>query len=199
MNEKLVIRLLNYFLLIAFAAMLIGIEFFFELNNEDLNQEIVAAAVQYNSALSGDVSSANTALPLTDLRNKIVIMFGVLTLVVAIVMMMFIKNITMPLCKMADVAQRINEGDLSQTIPVESNDEIGQVGAAINELTSNLQEVASFTAMTSAEALAKINVLAESLKTRPPSEEDIHDIKQSLESLVQFVDSFTLLQTDIAK
>ncbi len=177
MNEKLVIRLLNYFLLIAFAAMLIGVEFFFELTNAD----------------------SSAPLSITELRNKIVIMFGVLTLVVAIVMMMFIKNITMPLCKMADVAQRINEGDLSQIVPVETNDEIGQVGVAINELTSNLQEVASFTAMTSAETLAKINALKETVKSKSPSLEEIEDIKQSLESLIQFVSSFELLQTDIAK
>lgn len=176
MNEKLVVRLLNYFLLIAFAAMLIGAEFYFELS---------------------DAESAS--LTLTELRNKIVIMFGVLTLVVAIVMMMFIKNITMPLCKMADVAQRINEGDLSQVIDVETNDEIGQVGTAINELTSNLQEVASFTAMTSSETLDKINALSDKLKSTSTNDVDMNDIKQSLESLVQFVNSFELLQTDIAK
>ena len=199
MNEKLVIRLLNYFLLIAFAAMLIGVEFYFELTDAGLNQKICAAIDQSTVSVIPSINADSSPLPLTELRNKIVIMFGVLTLVVAIVMMMFIKNITMPLCKMADVAQRINEGDLSQIVPIETNDEIGQVGVAINELTSNLQEVASFTAMTSAETLAKINALSDTLKTKSPSVEEINDIKQSLESLAQFVNSFELLQTDIAK
>lgn len=199
MNEKLVLRLLNYFFLIAFAAMLIGVEFFFELNDADLNQEICLVAEPTTNNILPGVDSDSSALPLTKLRNKIVTMFGVLTLVVAIVMMMFIKNITMPLCKMADVAQRINQGDLSQIVPIETNDEIGQVGVAINELTSNLQEVASYTAMTSAETLAKINALNITLKSGQPSAEEINDIKHSLESLIQFVNSFELLQTDIAK
>ncbi|MDH5327765.1 MAG: HAMP domain-containing protein [Gammaproteobacteria bacterium] len=186
MNNKLQTRLINYFLLIAFAAMLIGVEFYFEMNRTGLQTEMCAVPAH---ATDDAVSQ-----PLINLRNKVVIMFGVLTLVVAIVLMMFIKNITHPLQKMADVAAKINEGDLSQVVPIETGDEIGQVGTAINELTSNLQEVAKFTATTTMEAIDRLNQLIEA---KPDNTEALSDMKDHLKTLCHFVDSFTLLHTDI--
>lgn len=197
MTGKLETRLLNYFLLIAFAAMLIGVEFFFEMNRSGLSQEICRIAEQQSGDGLHETGTTASSSPLSGLRNKIVIMFGVLTLVVAIVMTMFIKNITMPLCKMANVARRINEGDLSQIVPVESEDEIGQVGTAINELTSNLQEVTAFAATTAMETLNKINVLSDTIKSGSSSPKELKEIKRNLESLIEFVDSFKLLHTDI--
>lgn len=191
MFGKLEIKLLNYFFLIAFAALLIGVEFYFELSGANLDLGFPNDSPAVGSETSGDYAKVS----LHELRTKIVTMFGVLTVVVAIVLMMFIKNITMPLCKMVEVAQRINAGDLSQTIAIDSKDEIGQVGTAINELTSNLQEVAAFTATTATEALNKIDGLID----RTASNEDINNIKSDLQSLIRFVDSFKLLQTDITK
>ena len=196
MTHRLEIRLLNYFLLIALAAIMIGIEFFFEMGQDDLKQRICSTPVQ-------NISESITLNPdesptLTTLRNKIVIMFGVLTIVVAIVMTMFIKNITMPLQKMADAARYINEGDLSHVIEVNTQDEIGMVGKAINELTSNLQECASFTCITATETLNKINALEIKLKSKTElSDNDLKDIQLSLQTLIEFADSFQLLHTDI--
>lgn len=171
---------MHYFLLIAMAAIMIGIEFYFEMDRADLPAQICAADAAPGEALD-------------QLRNKIVIMFGVLTLVVAIVLMMFIKNITQPLQRMADVAKRINEGDLSQVVEVEHKDEIGQVGETINDLTSNLQEVAAFTSATGAEILEKLDALSQRLEREgKPVPEELGEIRENLDSLHGFVESFKL-------
>ena len=190
MNGKLETRLINYFLLIAFAAVLIGVEFFFEMNKSGLQEQICSVPGTAAPLLDGDTSISQ---PLVDLRNKVVIMFAVLTLVVAIVLMMFIKNITHPLQKMADVAKLVNEGDLSQVVPIETEDEIGQLGTAINELTSNLQEVAKFTATTTMESITQLDQML----AANPDKDELANIKDKLKMLCQFVDSFTLLHTDI--
>jgi methyl-accepting chemotaxis protein len=180
MNRSLEVRLLHYFLLIAMAAIMIGIEFYFEMDRADLTKQICSLEAAPGEALD-------------HLRNKIVIMFGVLTLVVAIVLMMFIKNITQPLQKMAVVAKRINEGDLSQMVEVEHKDEIGQVGETINDLTSNLQEVAAFTSATGAEILEKLDALSERLeKEGKPVPGEITEVRENLASLHGFVESFKL-------
>ena len=185
MARRLEIRLLHYFALITLAAIMIGVEFYFEMNRPDLQAEICQVAAQ------GEPDGNDG---LAHLRNKIVIMFGVLTLVVAIVLMMFIKNITTPLLKMVTVAKLINEGDLSQVIQVESNDEIGQVGNTINDLTSNIQEVAAFTSVSAGEALEQLAVLQERLASGDEvSPEELIEIRMSLASLKDFVDSFKLL------
>lgn len=181
MNSKLELRLLNYFLLIAFATILIGIEFYFELDNEHGRQI-------YN----------DTTQSLDNLRNKILVMFLLLSIVVAIVLTMFIKNITSPLCQMAIVARQINEGDLTQTITIDNHDEIGEVGLAINELANNLHEVAAFTTTTANESLISLNRLQE-LGVAGNSEiaTTISSIENSLLSMKNFVSTFKLLDTDI--
>ncbi len=173
-KRGLEIRLLNYFLLITIAAMMIGVEFFFEMNRDDLVQEICQAV---NDA------------PLQHLRNKIVIMFGVLTLVVAIVLMMFIKNITWPLQHMVDVAERINSGDLSQSVEIKTQDELGQLGTAINDLTSNLQEIAVFSTATSNAMQQHLQALSARLDD-PEAQREIQAIRSELQSLREFISLF---------
>ena len=192
MTRRLEIRLLNYFSLIVLAASIIAIEFFVEINSPEL--------------LSGICNTSITQPPqvfcenLLNLRNKIVIMLGILTVVVAIIMLMFIKNISIPLKKMAVAAQKINDGDLTQIITIETQDEIGLVGTAINELTSNLQEVAALTSSTAHYALKDIEAIRKKAKNKQlPSDADINDLQHQLNVLNDFVDSFQLLQTDINK
>jgi len=200
-TRQLELRLLNYFLLIAIAAMMIGVEFYFEMSRTEIKQEICLAPETLDPGLNN-----NTEIPITDtgspalttLRNKIVVMFGVLTLVVAIVMMMFVKNITNPLLRMLDVARKISDGDLSKVITIESDDEIGQIGTVINDLTSNFQEIATSTSSMINAIESKLDTLSSEI----PKEDNaciaqIHNIKRDLDILRSFVDSFDLLETEL--
>lgn len=182
--SKLELRMLNYFMLIAVAAILIGIEFYFELSASHGKEICNLHSAQEH--LQDDFN------PLNSIRTKIMVMFALLSVVIAIVLFMFMQNITLPLCKMVEVAKHINEGDLSQTIELDNHDEISEVGSAINELTSNLQEVATFTSLTATEAIESI----QKLKNLNPTDSDlkiiINDIEQNLESMSSFVNSFKL-------
>ncbi len=195
-TQKLELFLLNYFFLIAIAAMMIGVEFYFEMSKPGLKQEICAVQTVLTEDTNTDSIEESPAL--SNLRNKIVVMFGVLTIVMAIVMMMFVKNITHPLQRTLDTAKLINDGDLSQVIKIESNDEVGQLGIVINELTSNFQEIATSTSVMINAIESRIETLSKLLEDEVPgSAEQITLIKQDLDALRAFVDSFNLLQTDI--
>ncbi|KOR29509.1 hypothetical protein TI03_02125 [Achromatium sp. WMS1] len=179
MKRGLEIKLLNYFLLITIAAMMIGVEFFFEMSKTDLVTEICDLA-----------NMSIISKPLLNLRNKIVIMFGVLTIVVAIVLMMFIRNITWPLQNMVNVAKKINEGDLSQVIKIKSKDELEQLAIAINDLTRNLQEIAIFTATTSNIVNNRINAIAAQKGQTTATITELKAIVTDLEALREFVSLF---------
>ncbi|NOQ79581.1 MAG: HAMP domain-containing protein [Gammaproteobacteria bacterium] len=201
--RKLELCLLNYFLLIAIAAMMIGVEFYFEMSKPGLTQDICSIPTTANESITAEVLVTNPdelSPVLSDLRNKIAIMFGVLTIVVAIVMMMFVKNITRPLQRTLDTARLINDGDLSQVIKIEAHDEVGQLGTVINELTSNFQEIASSTLAMINEIESRIDTLSISLADNSSgSAEQITQIKQELSALHAFIDAFNLLQTDITE
>lgn len=186
--SKLESRMLNYFMLIAVAAVLIGIEFYFELSAHH-GKEIC-------SLHSAQEHLQDNFNPLNSIRTKIMVMFALLSVVIAIVLFMFMQNITLPLSKMVKVAKHINEGDLSQTIELDNHDEISEVGSAINELASNLQEVATFTSLTATEAIDSIH----KLKNLNPADSDfkniINDIEQNLESMSSFVNAFKLFRAE---
>jgi len=196
--QKLELCLLNYFLLIAIAAMMIGVEFYFEMGKPGLKQDICMNPTAIAEANNIDPEEESPVL--ANLRNKIVVMFGVLTIVVAIVMMMFVKNITRPLLRTLNSAKLINDGDLSQVIKVEAYDEVGQLGMVINELTSNFQEIASSTSVMINEIDSRLDALSKSLADDvPDSVEQITLIRQDIDALRTFIDSFNLLQTDISE
>ncbi|MDH5388605.1 MAG: methyl-accepting chemotaxis protein [Gammaproteobacteria bacterium] len=194
-TQKLETILLNYFLLIAIAAMMIGVEFYFEMGRPGLQQDICVNT----TAITDSINSTLYESPaLSSLRNKIVVMFGVLTIVMAIVMMMFVKNITRPLQRTLDTAELINDGDLSQVIKIETHDEVGQLGVVINELTSNFQEIASSTSGMINAIESRIDDLSKTLDDNASdSTKQISLIRHELDSLRMFIDSFNLLETDI--
>ncbi len=200
MAHRLEIRLLNYILLITIAALMIGVEFYFELSQPDLREELIANIEHALQTNSPSLIDDQTFAPISKLRNKIVIMFGVLTIVVGIVSMMFIRNITTPLQKMVNVAQQINEGDLSQVIEIDSRDEIAQLGMTINDLTSNLQEIAAYTSHSSQDILRKLDSCIVKVKEgNPPDFEKMCAVHNDLEALIDVSNSFTLLKTDLNK
>ncbi|MDH5570205.1 MAG: HAMP domain-containing protein [Gammaproteobacteria bacterium] len=176
---------------------MIGIEFYFEMSKPDLEATICGNTYSYQQEPALLNEQSNTSL--SNLRNKILIMFVVLTIVVAIVMTMFIKNITTPLQKMSDAAKLINNGDLSQVIDVETRDEIGQLAAALNELTSNLQECSTFTSSTATRAIEQLKQIQSNLNHNSDLYIQIDDLKSIIESLIEFTSSFTILGTDINK
>ena len=197
-SKKLELSLLNYFLLIAIAAVMIGIEFYFEMSKAGLTQDICTSQTAISKTIDPEMEELSPAL--SNLRNKIVVMFGVLTFVVAIVIMMFVKNITRPLQRTLDTAKLINDGDLSQVIRIEAHDEVGQLGIVINELTSNFQEIATSTSAMINAIESRLDTLSESLAdSNPDNTEQITMIRQELDALHSFVDSFNLLQTDISE
>lgn len=195
-TQKLELFLLNYFLLIAIAAMMIGVEFYFEMSKPGLQQDICAITSTMTENIDTDLQVESAAL--LNLRNKIVVMFGVLTIVMAIVMMMFVKNITHPLQRTLDTAKLINDGDLSQVIKIETHDEVGQLGIVINELTSNFQEIATSTSVMINAIESRIETLSKLLEDGVPGgAEQIALVRNDLDALRAFIDSFNLLQTDI--
>lgn len=198
MKRGLELKLLNYFLLITLAALMIGVEFVFELNDPTIRHEIFHNVEQAILTMNADSIDDLTFAPLLHLRNKIVIMFGVFTVVVAIVLMMFIRNITTPLQRMVNVAKDINDGDLSQIIPIESGDEIGHLGLAINELTSNLQEITAFSYLSSEKMINELNELKTELnQTFPALVPQIVSLEKQARSLNEFAGAFELLKIDL--
>ena len=60
-------------------------------------------------------------------------------LVVALLGVYFVKSICVPLGRIGSTAKKLAKGDFSERIPVTSNDEIGQLSRAFNEMADELE------------------------------------------------------------
>jgi nitrate/nitrite-specific signal transduction histidine kinase len=127
-----------YILLIGFAALLVASEFVLDTHSAELKHELTENFKQF---ANGDIAQEQVYEPLVRIRNKAMMMVGVILAVVVIVLTMFIKTITEPLQHMVAVSKAISTGDLSQTTRVETRNELSQLSAAIDDMSTNLQEI----------------------------------------------------------
>ena len=127
-----------YMLLIGFAALLVASEFVLDTHSIKLREELNRNFEKYTN---GELAHEQVYEPLVRIRNKAMMMVGVILAVVVIVLTMFIKTITEPLQHMVEVSKAISSGDLSQTTGVETGNELSQLSCAIDDMSTNLQEI----------------------------------------------------------
>ncbi|MCK5872676.1 MAG: HAMP domain-containing protein [Methylococcales bacterium] len=137
-KDNLQRTMIMYFMLIVCAALLVTVEFVFDVQSIDLKNILLE---NFKKLANGDITKLDVFEPLVILRNKAMLMIGIIMFVTIIVLTMLIKNITGPLQHMIDLSKQISDGDLTQTINIDSNNELSQLGGVINEMSTNLQEV----------------------------------------------------------
>ncbi len=137
-NYSLQRTMITYFLLIGFASLLVGVEFLIDTHGPELKEKLVS---NFKKNSMNQMGTDEVFDPIEKLRNKALMMIAVIMAVMIIVLTMFIKNITEPLQHMLESSKEISKGDLSQTIRVQSKNELAELGNVINEMASNLQEI----------------------------------------------------------
>ena len=167
-----------YFLLIGFAALLVGVEFIAETQGDDMRQAFRSrGADQAATPLEDDASLQ----PLTHLRNKAVLVIAIIMVVILIVMTMFMKHITEPLQHMIAASRKISGGDLSQTIRIEGDNELAELGGVINEMSSNLQEIIHISRNTRASGEAFLSAMAGALGPAGPDAGDLPRLQREMD------------------
>jgi len=170
--------MVSYFGLIAAASLLISIEFVFAIRQASLSANTSEAGLLFHV--------------LESLRYKAVLMCFVQAVVTLIVLIMFIRRITGPLQTMVEQAEIIAQGDLSRTIQISGNDEIGLLAETINGLTSNIQEIVALSLSTDSHIRSNIA----DLKSKLPSNrsgEQLSEIESRLDRLRSVLEEFKLL------
>ncbi|MFN3266165.1 MAG: methyl-accepting chemotaxis protein [Deinococcales bacterium] len=99
----------------------------------------------YYSLYDSALNSLNTLLErrVASLQNtQRLVLLGLFILIGAVLLYTFltIRSITRPLGEMAKIAEKFGSGDLSQTMPVRSRDEIGRLGLAFNNSVAQLRD-----------------------------------------------------------
>ncbi len=189
-----------YFLLIGFAALLLGVEFITETYSSELRGTWLA---NIEKIVGRTIDSPDIFQPLDQLRYKAVLMICIIMSVVVIVLMMFIKNITGPLQHMIEKSNEISQGDLSQTITIDANNELADLGSVINEMSSNLQEIIHFslnTCVSGSKLISDAATLLDHSSLRPEelleTKNKLAELDTELATLKNVVDCFKFYSID---
>jgi methyl-accepting chemotaxis protein len=185
-HTSLARQMLIYFGFIAMAALLITVEFVWAVR-------IIMSQAQALQSLSSADGIDHLIANLRTLQNKAFLIGIVQAVFTLIVLVMLIRRITDPLQQMIDKAWLISEGDLSRTIPVLRNDEIGLLAETINGLTSNVQELVAFGLSAESSLRISFNALRERLADDPVGCEQLNRIEKTLAGFGMLLEGFQLL------
>jgi two-component system, cell cycle response regulator len=145
--------------------------------------DVLGAEAARAQALPGDMAIVSWAPsgPIDDISRTIFLSEMVLLLLALIVTMglayVLARLITRPLDDLAEGAKAIAEGRFDHRIPVRSRDEVGQLAAAFNEMTDQLEGTVTELSSSRDQLQRAVRRVGETLRST-------HDMRQILDSIV---------------
>lgn len=143
-------KLILYFILIAVVSISVSAEIIFEFSSGRLKNEIRENLI---TTMSQSVSPAivqkvgvdkldsSVSRPLSQLRNRMILLLLVIFAGIVGAFILFSRDIVAPMDGIVEATKKIAEGDLTVSVPVMSDDEIGQIAKLINDMNVNLQDM----------------------------------------------------------
>jgi nitrogen fixation/metabolism regulation signal transduction histidine kinase len=97
-----------------------------------------------NQQVMGVLLVGSSRRPLIELQRQVIsaalLVGGAGILVAVMASLWFATRITRPLVSLAEAARRVAAGDLYAKVEIESSDELGELAAAFNQMTEDLQQ-----------------------------------------------------------
>jgi methyl-accepting chemotaxis protein len=146
------------------------------------------AAQQLTTLVRQDVSAANKTL----MTTKVVMTASVaISLIILCLAGWWIsRQMTLPLKDAARIAQAVANGDLTQSLSIKSNDEIGQLGQAFNHMIDSLKKlVAEVRNGMDHVASASQQIVLGNLDLSSRTEQQASSLEQTAASMEQFTTS----------
>jgi methyl-accepting chemotaxis protein len=144
-------KLLLYFLLISIVSLSVSAEVILELGSpafrgnfkKTLHAELIKefSEPQVNDFLNNRFDQEVFFDSISDLQIRFILLLLVIGFAIGGAFFLFAKDIVAPMEGMVIATKKIADGDLSASVPVKSQDEIGQIGKLINDMSVNLQEM----------------------------------------------------------
>ncbi|MBF0344053.1 MAG: MCP four helix bundle domain-containing protein [Nitrospirae bacterium] len=145
---------------------------------------LIRKIIEFNDKAAKDISAKNTVLA-HSISNTIII-FTIIGMLIAIFLGYFIARIiSVPVKKMADVADKLAVGDVNVNINVDTTDEIGMLAHSFQNVVDNIKEAANIS--------EKISSGDVSVIIKPKSDKDVLSI-----SMAKVVDTLNGLISEAA-
>lgn len=149
-SSRLKRKLTLYFILISIVSISVSAEIIFEFSSGKLRDDICRNFTLHAEKhipqsevkkINGEGLVKAVSEPISSLRNRMILLLLVVFASIIGAFVMFTKDIVSPMYGIVEATKRIADGDLTITVPVMTNDEIGQIARLINDMNVNLQDM----------------------------------------------------------
>ncbi|WP_235892848.1 adenylate/guanylate cyclase domain-containing protein [Mycolicibacterium hodleri] len=89
--------------------------------------------------LVAKVDESEALAPVNDFARNIALSIAAIVLAVCLIGLLFSRIFTRPLTRLADAVRRVSGGERGVAVPVTTKDEIGDLGAAFNDMSNALE------------------------------------------------------------
>ncbi len=195
-------KLLVYLLLIVLIMITMSIQYIYETGNRRTFDQIsVIVAGQFAERENKPVDMSGIEDYLNNRRRRTVAVSIAGFLLVMGVAAAFIRNVVLPLNEIARATKKITDGDLTVTVPVKTEDEIGEIGNRINDLSANLQEILLDVWNGSTHSMRLIDEIDNSIRCRecncincisPELRKELEFVRRHTEDMQAIVQAFDL-------
>lgn len=143
-------------------------------------------AVEDQVAIGRNEVSRNAA----ETRDSVIVVLVVTVLVGFFFALVIHRSITNPLREFMRVVERVGQGDLTQSVPIERRDEIGDLGKSLDRMVKGLKAVASQTRLV-AESInsATAEILASTQQQAAATAEQAAAVHQANATMAQITQS----------
>ncbi|HEC31579.1 MAG TPA: HAMP domain-containing protein [Deltaproteobacteria bacterium] len=199
-------KMVIYFSLIVIVTLFMTCEFWVQFRVDKITSQVITTANVCGAKID-QVPEASKEI-VRYWRNKVTLMLGMLVVVSAMVFIMFVKNLIGPLNHMVKAAHKIASGDLRESIELETNDELAEVGELINDLTANIQVFITNTLVYLEDIQKNVLQCKKSLSTISqnhigvvPSEAEagLRETQENLQELKNLLGEFNLYEVQMKK
>ncbi len=217
-------KLLLYFLLVAIVSISVSAEIILEVSSAKLENEIKSnfyrqiekITPKYNLAeIKKNLNTDDIFSPIYKLRNRMILFLLFVSASIIAAFVLFTKDIISPMDGIVEATKKIVAGDLTVSVPVMSEDEIGLIASSINDIDSNLTNMINqvkhelnkhkFSLIDSHNILS--NIMPEKYSEKILREKKIrltefkkmnNQLKNVVRSLTALIDDFSGLQSFLA-
>lgn len=139
--------------------------------------------------LAGSIATAEIVAAAAPILKRTALILGIAIIIGAVAVFFISKSIIAPIIRLKEQAITISEGDLTQDIKIQSNDEIGHLGQAFNSMQESLR-----TLIQNVESSAEL--VASSAGQLSASAEQTGDATAQVATSIQEVAHSAEMQTD---
>ena len=130
--------------------------------------------------IGGNVYSSEINKAAAPIFQKTIIVIIIAFLLGAVVIFFILKSVMKPIKELEEKAVTISKGDLTENIKIKSNDEIGHLGHAFNQMQENLRELVQKVEFNATQVAASAEELTASAQQTTESTEQVSNAIQEV-------------------